>query len=204
MGFSLRRFYPQSLGSDLDGDGLGDLEELRLIDRDGEDGLSVIDEVDSVGDFDRDGVSNGEELSEGTDPVDSGSGGLVADADGDGLPDEWEVEHFGDATGALPLVDVDGDGVTNEEEYLALTDPWDRGDYFRVEAIEQRGEDVVVSLEAKAGRIYVLEMSEDLRGFALLGVWEEGEDGPLELVIPDEVLENAKRQYRLRVEVPLP
>jgi calcineurin-like phosphoesterase family protein/Calx-beta domain-containing protein/purple acid phosphatase-like protein/thrombospondin type 3 repeat protein len=48
-----------------------------------------------------------------------------ADADGDGLPDAWEVTHFGNTTSQNGSGDPDGDGATNQEEFQALTDPMD-------------------------------------------------------------------------------
>jgi len=49
------------------------------------------------------------------------------DSDGDGLPDWWEILHFGGATAADANTDPDGDGLSNLEEYLHGTDPhnWD-------------------------------------------------------------------------------
>ena len=45
-----------------------------------------------------------------------------ADSDGDGLPDSWEIQHFGNlAQGAGG--DFDSDGLTNMEEYTNGTDP---------------------------------------------------------------------------------
>jgi len=50
--------------------------------------------------------------------------GKEGDEDGDGLPDDWEMDHglnpldASDASG-----DPDGDGLTNEQEYRAGTDP---------------------------------------------------------------------------------
>jgi len=55
---------------------------------------------------------------------------VVLDADGDGLPDEWERKYGlspsnpGDAD-----EDADGDGFTNAEEYAAQTSPVDRNDH---------------------------------------------------------------------------
>lgn len=45
-----------------------------------------------------------------------------ADTDGDGLPDAWELTHFGTITGG-PNNDADGDGATDLQEYLTGTDP---------------------------------------------------------------------------------
>lgn len=50
----------------------------------------------------------------------------VLDADGDGLPDEWESRYGLNANEASDADgDADGDGFTNREEYAAKTDPTD-------------------------------------------------------------------------------
>jgi len=46
----------------------------------------------------------------------------VPDADGDGLPDAWELAEFGDLA-AGPGDDPDGDGLSNLEEYAGGTPP---------------------------------------------------------------------------------
>ena len=54
----------------------------------------------------------------------------VLDADGDGLPDEWEKKYglnINDAADAE--LDLDGDEFTNLEEYQAKTDPTDKNDH---------------------------------------------------------------------------
>ena len=45
------------------------------------------------------------------------------DDDSDGLPDWWEIAHFGSTTNTAGGIDVDGDEYTNQEEYEANTDP---------------------------------------------------------------------------------
>ena len=46
------------------------------------------------------------------------------DADGNGLPDWWEIQYFG-TNGVDPNADPDGDGLSNLQEYQAGTDPHD-------------------------------------------------------------------------------
>lgn len=45
-----------------------------------------------------------------------------SDSDGDGLPDSWEMEHFGNLS-ETAMGDPDSDGRTNLAEYQAGTDP---------------------------------------------------------------------------------
>ena len=45
-----------------------------------------------------------------------------ADEDSDGMRDEWEISYFG-STSAVPTGDVDGDGLSNLQEYQEETNP---------------------------------------------------------------------------------
>ncbi len=47
------------------------------------------------------------------------------DANGNGLPDDWEIAFFTNLITALPEEDPDGDGLSNWQEYLSNTDPRD-------------------------------------------------------------------------------
>ncbi|MFP4601017.1 MAG: thrombospondin type 3 repeat-containing protein, partial [Persicimonas sp.] len=68
-------------------------------------------------DTDGDGIDDGDEVDNGTDP-------LVADTDGDGVDDGDEVDN-----GTDPLVaDTDGDGVADGVELDEGTDPLDADD----------------------------------------------------------------------------
>ncbi|NQU41412.1 MAG: hypothetical protein HQ523_15805 [Lentisphaerae bacterium] len=50
---------------------------------------------------------------------------LTGDADNDGLPDAYELYHFGAALAHLPGTDTDGDGRSDAGEYQDGTDPND-------------------------------------------------------------------------------
>lgn len=55
---------------------------------------------------------------------------VPVDSDGDGTPDEWETKHKLDPKNAKDgVIDSDGDGYTNIEEYLNGTNPQEKIDY---------------------------------------------------------------------------
>lgn len=63
--------------------------------------------------------------------------GAPADANGDGLPDAWQVLYFGStaAASAQPTADPDGDGVNNLLEYRAGTAPNDPASVLRITSV---------------------------------------------------------------------
>ena len=106
---------------DQDGDGIPDDWEL-------ENGLDPTDPNDAFEDTDSDYLDNLDEYLYDTDPTDP-------DSDSDDLPDGWET-----ANGLNPLDDsgnygkygdLDGDGVSNLQEYNARTNPNDPESYPR-------------------------------------------------------------------------
>ena len=55
-----------------------------------------------------------------------------ADSDGDGIPDAWELQNFGNLTTANGSSDADGDGQSDKNEYLADTNPLDASSNLRI------------------------------------------------------------------------
>ena len=114
--------------SDNDGDGIGDNADPD----DDNDGipdafdLQPFNAANANGDSDGDGLTDLQEYQRGLPPNN-------ADYDGDGLPDGWEVKYGLDPFSKNedpqdPNIhdgtrDLDGDTLTNYQEYLAGTDP---------------------------------------------------------------------------------
>ncbi|MCU0783935.1 MAG: BNR-4 repeat-containing protein, partial [Verrucomicrobia bacterium] len=102
-----------STPNDLDADGLPDAWELQHFGNLAQTGS---------GDPDGDGYSNAAELAAGSNPANALS--TLADIDGDGLPDAWEMANFGNLS-QTTNGDPDGDWMTNLQEYQAGTVPTD-------------------------------------------------------------------------------
>ena len=61
---------------------------------------------------------------------------VLADTDGDRMPDEWEIAHGLNYTNVTDGTnDLDGDRMVNRDEYMAGTDPQDPQSYLRIETI---------------------------------------------------------------------
>jgi PKD repeat protein len=139
------------------------------------------------GDFDGDGIP---------DEIDP-------DDDNDGLPDWWEVANglnpfsAGDAGG-----DFDRDGLSNLQEYIAGTDPWDGRSRFSV-GVYPLGNEMVIWFDSISGRLYTVEYCSNLldqSGWHVLtnGIYSIS-GGRVEVIDPAEV---KQRFYRLKVRLP--
>jgi hypothetical protein len=83
---------------------------------------------------------------------------VLADSDGDGLPDEWETANGLSAADARDAaLDTDGDGATNVEEYVAGTDPRDAQNHLRLEYARANDSGWTVRFLAVSNRTYALQ-----------------------------------------------
>ena len=115
-------YYTDRLDSDTDDDGLTDGDEVNIHDTDPNnqdtdgDGLTDGEEIDLgtnplIADTDDDGLTDGDEVNTyGTDPNNE-------DTDSDGMPDGWEVTYGLEPTVDDADGDLDGDGMSNLDEY---------------------------------------------------------------------------------------
>lgn len=84
----------------------------------------------------------------------------ASDRDDDAMADTWENAAIG-STGARPCVDLDGDGFSNEEEYIAGTDPTNGASFFELGIPSGAA---ACSFYAASGRVYRLESAATLTG----------------------------------------
>src|SRR5207248_8819027 len=65
---------------------------------------------------------------------------VLADSDGDHIPDYWELAYGLSITNAADAAgDLDGDGMSNLQEYLAGTDPTNALSYLKFDAVQLAG-----------------------------------------------------------------
>jgi hypothetical protein len=124
-----------------------------------------------------------------------------ADTDGDGLPDGWEMEHFGSPTNGVPFLDSDIDQHSNVQEYVALTDPRDPASHFRVAGISG-GATSQINYLSSSGRFYALEgIVDGTSGQTGWEVVDAGQWGTGATQAFTRTAADAHQAYRIRVSI---
>ena len=136
----------------------------------------------------------------------SGGDGGGDDADGDGMPDAWEMDQFNTITNT-PSADNDGDGVTNSDEYVADTEPLNPTSYFEVTGAWQVGStNIAVLADGRSNRHYHLWRSTN--DLVSSPQWELIHSTPLLAFHTNVVLVDSNHNnlgaawYKLQVELP--
>jgi hypothetical protein len=111
--------------------------------------------------------------------ADAPSAGVpLADTDGDGLPDYWEIANGLSPTSSLGLNGADGDpdndGQNNRQEFLAGSDPQNGSDYFHIESASVNSSGATLRFQAASGRTYSVLYSDN----SPVGPWQKLADVP--------------------------
>lgn len=125
----------------------------------------------------------------------------MVDTDGNGLPDWWELQYFGQLTGTSPTADPDHDGQNNLAEFLAGTDPTDSNSVLRL-AVQPLSSAPQFALQWPSfeNRYYTLIRSTNLlSGFAIVET-NILATPPLNNFIVAPSADNPKAFYRLELE----
>lgn len=130
----------------------------------------------------------------------SGDADPAHDADGDGLPDLWEIAAFGD-TSRDGSGDFDGDLQSDGREYAAGTDPASALSRFQLGPSGREGSVFVLRWSSVEGRLYDVEVSADLEAFTAVASNLPGTGGEMAhpIVIPSGLQPHESFFARLKV-----
>lgn len=122
---------------------------------------------------------------------------LSTDADGDGMPTEWEERYGLNPAQDDSKLDLDRDGVNNLDEFLSGTIPNDPNSRLRIREIRLNGGQREIVFEAMPDRTYSLQVRSSLPN----DPWRTLKDVPAgasvrTVVVPDEQTTD-QRFYRL-------
>jgi len=113
-----------------------------------------------------------------------GAASACSDLDGDGMPDAWEIAHFGgtNAVNGGADDDFDGDGASNGDEWTAGTTPTNADSVFAIRGAEPAGSDWMLKWSSASSRYYRI-----WRGTDLAQPLSDAVAGPLPATPPENV-----------------
>ena len=127
----------------------------------------------------------------------------TADADGDGLIDDWEITHFGDVTSHDGgEEDSDDDRYTDYVEQCLDTQPTNNADFLQVGEIALSGSNSLVALRTGSLAWYAIEARPDLSD--PVGQWSVVDEffGTGGEIVRTNAASGDLRFYRLRATTP--
>ena len=123
------------------------------------------------------------------------------DTDGDGLPDWWELANGTNPNLNDAVQDLDHDGMSNQDEYIAGTRPNDATNYLKIDRILGGDETAAVEFLAVSNRSYTVQFKDSLADL----IWLKLVDLPsrptnrIERII-DPAANPSRRFYRLATQ----
>ena len=127
------------------------------------------------------------------------------DADGDGLPDAYELANgLNPNNPADAALDSDGDGMTNLEEFKAGTDPRNPASVLRASVVRTTDGSLIVSFPSLSSHTYTVEYKDDLTvaGWSQLRSGLVGTGGTLSVTDTAPPSATGRRVYRARIITP--
>ncbi len=94
--------------------------------------------------------------------VTAGAYAQMIDLNGNGMSDIWEWVYS--ATNLDPNADADGDGMSNLQEALAGTNPFDSNSIPKISVVVVAGTNANISMPAQPGKLYQLQSITNLGG----------------------------------------
>jgi hypothetical protein len=126
----------------------------------------------------------------------------AGDLDGDGIPDAWEMQWSGTATGVQANADQDGDTLTGGEEYILDYDPISASNSpFALTDLATGSFSLTFGATA-ASRVYTVDYNADLTNGTAWAELVSGAAGSNGVVTITDTNDAIRRSYRVRVHTP--